>query len=157
MRSRSAERTVLQDDEEPLTVEVENLVSEDPLESPMSGGSNLDLLSESIRSESARKLHRRAMSDPFDTADSQGYLDETPKEIDEEDEDEHALATLPRFPYAETNNKNCWSETPVKIFSVRGENYLKKKKKVTATKYLLRARGCDLFVSHNPSKVELSQ
>ncbi|CAJ1945639.1 unnamed protein product [Cylindrotheca closterium] len=156
MRSRSAERTVVQDDEEALTVEVENLVCEDAWESPMSGGSNRDLLSESTRSASARKLHRRAMSDPFDTADSQGFLEENAQEVDEEEEDEHVLATLPRFPYAETNNKNCWSETPVKIFSVRGESYLKTKKKVNATEYLLHARGCDLFVSHNPSKVELS-
>lgn len=138
-------------------MDVENLGSEDFLESPLAEEINGDALLASTRSESARKMHRRAMSDPFDTADSQGFLEEDAQEMVEEEEADHAVATLPRFPYAETNNKNCWSETPVKIFSVRGESYLKTKKKVTATEYLLRARGCDLFVSHGADKVDMSQ
>lgn len=159
MRSRSAERTITQDDEEGLTVDTENLVGDcaAALESPLATESDDNLLLEASRSESARKLHRRAISDPFDTADSQGLVEEVADDMADMEDEEHALATLPRFPYAATNNKNCWSETPVKIFSVRGENYLKNKKKVVASAYLLRARGCDLFVSHSPDKVDMSQ
>jgi hypothetical protein len=97
------------------------------------------------------------MSDPLDTADAQGIIDEDVKDYGTAEDDEHALPTLPRYPFAETNNKNCWSVSPIKMFSVRGEKYLSKKKKVTAGEYLLRARGCDLFLSEKPNACDMSK
>ena len=100
LRSRSAERTIIQDDEEALTVDTENLVhgGDDALESAVMVESNDDSMIESTRSESARKLHRRAISHPFDTADSQGFQEDIANDMAEMEEEEHALATLPRFP-----------------------------------------------------------
>jgi hypothetical protein len=103
------------------------------------------------------KSHRRVMSDPFDNAD----LDES-NVVSEDDhslreESPFALPTLQRFPFAETNNRNCWSEPPAKIFSVRGPGYLSDKKKITSEKYLLSARGCDLFLSDQPSACDMGR
>lgn len=120
------------------------------------------LSSESSLSKSVR-YHRRTMSDPFDTPDCGGITDgdlhheEPVKDYGLLEEQEHALPTLARFPFAETNDKNCWSEPPVNIFSVRGPNYLSKKKKVTAERYLLRARGCDLFLADKPSGCNMAR
>jgi hypothetical protein len=74
-------------------------------------------------------------------------------------EEDHVIPTLPRFPFAETNNKNCWSESPINLFSIRGKTYLmdKNKKKIPAQKYLLSAIGCDLFLSDKPSACEMSK
>jgi Protein ENHANCED DISEASE RESISTANCE 2, C-terminal len=58
-----------------------------------------------------------------------------------------ALPTLPRFPFIETKNKNCWSEPPVGIFEVRGPDYAQSKSKVASGPYLLTARGCDIFLA----------
>jgi hypothetical protein len=54
------------------------------------------------------------------------------------------LPTLPRFPVLK--NKNCWSE-PENSYKVRGPGYFVDGKKVASGKYLLRARGCDLFLT----------
>jgi len=152
VRSRSAERSLTMDDfEQQLQVDEKNLVSEQAPESPMPSNGHIPSID-----GSNRRAHRRAMSDPFDTADSEGMIEEPAKEMADLEEAE-ALRTLPRYPYAETNNKNCWSETPSKIFSVRGESYLKTKKKVTTNEYLLRARGCDLFLSEKPNAIEMSR
>ena len=123
----------------------------------------------------AERIHRRAMSDPFDTPISDNAMDDlrkleelAVKEHEEEVEaasavlaaqpetpgSQHshhshskpAYPTLPRYPVAATRDKNCWSEPPISIFSIRGANYLKDKKKVPSKDYLFRARGCDLFL-----------
>lgn len=101
------------------------------------------------------KTHRRVMSDPFDNAD----LDASATGHDHEplDEGQFALPTLHRFPFAETSNRNCWSEPPIKIFSVRGPGYMTDKKKITAQQYLLAARGCDLFLSDKPSECDMGR
>jgi hypothetical protein len=104
------------------------------------------------------KFHRRAMSDPFDTAEIGGVTDaDTASELSSSGDllvqpDAHALPTLPRFPVSETRDTNCWSEPSVSIFHVRGEDYLTNKKKVASDPYLLRARGVDLFVTDHPHK-----
>lgn len=107
--------------------------------------------------ESVRSLRPRAMSDPLDTADAEGVAKEEVHDFGDPIDDEVAIPTLPRFPYIETNNKNCWSESPISTFTVRGKDYLSDKKKIPAEKYLLRARGCDLFLSDNASAVEMSR
>jgi len=56
------------------------------------------------------------------------------------------IPTLLRYPVSETRDLNCWSETPLNIFKVRGSNYLNDKKKVASDAYLMRARGCDLLL-----------
>jgi hypothetical protein len=108
----------------------------------------------SVNGSKRQGLHRRAMSDPFDTAESGGITDDDLKHIAEgsTEEEASALPTLPRFPVAETRDKNCWSEPSVSIFRVRGENYFCDKKKITSDPYILRARGCDLFLADDPQK-----
>jgi Protein ENHANCED DISEASE RESISTANCE 2, C-terminal len=116
----------------------------------------------------ANSGHRRAMSDPYDAQENQD--DDFNDAIDGEDYDgttaavdtfetngspnSHGktLTTLPRYPVAETRDKNCWSEPPISIFSVRGANYFVSKKKVQSGPYLLRARGCDLFLNNKEDK-----
>jgi hypothetical protein len=118
------------------------------------------LSSESSMSKQVRS-HRRAMSDPFDTADSGGVTDADLAAIKDygllEEEEEHALPTLARFPFEETQDTNCWSESPLDVFQVRGPDYLNDKKKVTAQSYLLRARGCDLFLADEPGQCEMAK
>ena len=109
-----------------------------------------------------RKMHRRAMSDPFDTADCGGATDsEVPPDsiphAESFDTVTDALPTLPRYPYAATRNKNCWSEPSVSIFHVRGPRYLENKKKVSSGPYLLPARGVDLFVTDSPHDYRLGE
>ena len=121
---------------------------------------------ERLSSESSiskKHLHRRAMSDPFDTPESGGITDGDLHHVDPVkdygllEEEENALPTLARFPFAETANRNCWSEPPVGIFSVRGAGYLENQKKVGARRYLLSARGCDLFLADNPNQCTISK
>ena len=100
------------------------------------------------------------MSDPFDTADIGGATDDDLLHDQDHgllEEEENALPTLARFPFAETNNQNCWSEPNYDIFSVRGPNYLKDRKKIPATHYLLQARGSDLFLSDHPDRVNMAK
>lgn len=125
------------------------------------GEETIDANRERLSSESSiskqMRCHRRAESDPFDTA-GLDEIGETP--VDDYglvQEQQFALPTLQRFPFAETHNQNCWSEPPANIFQVRGGNYLADKKKVTATKYLLRARGCDLFLSDKPNQIDVGR
>mmetsp|Transcript_1796 Transcript_1796/g.3466 ORF Transcript_1796/g.3466 Transcript_1796/m.3466 type:complete len:371 (+) Transcript_1796:48-1160(+) len=60
----------------------------------------------------------------------------------------HGLPTLPRFPIVETKNRNCWSEPPAGTsFKVRGENFLKDKKKIPSGPYVFPARGVDLILT----------
>ena len=121
--------------------------------------------------------HRRAMSDPFDTPELGGVTDGdlknsshlcekasygTEDEVCDEDDDFGSeivigLPTLPRFPVSQTHDKNCWSEPPVNKFQVRGPNYLNDKKKITSGPYLLRARGCDLFLSEHPDQCTIGE
>mmetsp|Transcript_14619 Transcript_14619/g.19086 ORF Transcript_14619/g.19086 Transcript_14619/m.19086 type:complete len:447 (-) Transcript_14619:296-1636(-) len=118
------------------------------------------------------KIHRRAMSDPFDsTALSDGDMAEIRKADEEAEQKDRAAETssssnhnitttndssskmtyptLPRYPVAATRDKNCWSEPPISIYSVRGQNYLNDKKKVPSSNYLLPALGCDLFLTED--------
>lgn len=112
-----------------------------------------------------RKGHVRAISDPFDTQVDQLFDSKdvvAPDVLEEEQLHEPsrrrtsslgvvALPTLPRFPVIEARNKNCWSEPPVSIFQVRGANYGTAKKKIASGPYLLRARGCDVFLANQQS------
>ena len=96
-------------------------------------------------------FHRRAMSDPFDAqevAEESTFLDSSAQIIAASKEG--CLATLPRYPVSAQRNKNCWSEPPVSIFHVRGPVYFTNKKKVPSEKYLMPARGADLFLSETP-------
>lgn len=126
-------------------------------------GNRVRLSSDSSISKIVRS-HRRAMSDPFDTADSGGVTDlddiHSSSHDDDgliEEEEENALPTLQRFPFAATQDKNCWSEPPVTIFHIRGADYFQNKKKMMAKRYLVQARGCDLFLSDNPGNVKISK
>ena len=86
---------------------------------------------------SIRGMHlERAMSDPFDTQEMQDAVQQVQAmeaAVTHAKPAAGAYPTLLRFPVAESRNKNCWSEPPVTIFSVRGPNYFDNKK----TKLLL--------------------
>ena len=105
--------------------------------------------------------HRRANSDPFDDAGIEEIASGADEDVvDKKAETEAAVRPLPtmqRFPYAATQNRNTWSEPPCDIFKVRGGNYLKDKKKVSSKKYLLNARGSDLFLTEHPEDVDMSK
>jgi Protein ENHANCED DISEASE RESISTANCE 2, C-terminal len=116
--------------------------------------------------------HHRAMSDPFDTP-QQDAVSTAATDEDEDDSLEssghnnnqnnnnHAcsfvIPTLARYPLAETRDKNCWSEPPVTIFSVRGGSYFTNQKKVQSDNFLLRARGSDIFLTDSKKHVALDQ
>ena len=135
---------------------------------------------ESVEGGNHNQLHR-AMSDPFDTpgaVDGGGDcgIDDGDHDYDE-GTDEFILAastsqmtiqppptnnngsnhtflqipTFARYPCLENKNKNCWSEPPITIFSVRGMNYHTNQKKVPSLPYLLRSRGSDIFLT-DPKK-----
>ena len=101
------------------------------------------------------KFHRRAQSDPFDVSGLEeileGATDTTESELGDT-QSWSSLPTLPRYPVAETRDLNCWSEPPLSIFKVRGATYLKDKKKVASQPYLMRPRGCDLFLFEEGSR-----
>lgn len=108
-----------------------------------------DQFEDSERVETSEKLHRRSVSAPPHKAaetrngeTSTGHEDIVRGDV---------IPTLPRYPVAETRNKNCWSEPPVSIFHVRGKNYLTDKKKFPSGPYLLSTRGSDLFLCDNDS------
>jgi hypothetical protein len=117
-------------------------------------------------SNSKRGVHDRSMSDPFDTQEWKDAI----QEVQDDDAFDEALVksiptlttkqvypTLLRYPVTASRNKNCWSEPPVHIFSVRGPNYFQnknKKKKVTSGPYLLTARGTDIFLFDKPVLLE---
>jgi hypothetical protein len=107
---------------------------------------------DSVKSSSGSGgFHRRAMSDPFDAqeiAEESAFLDKSAQII--ASKKEGCLATLPRYPVQAQRNKNCWSEPSVSIFHVRGPVYFSDKKKVPSEKYLMPARGADLFLSETP-------
>jgi hypothetical protein len=54
--------------------------------------------------------------------------------------------TFPRFPVEANHDKNCWSEPPISLFTVRGPRYFQDSKKVASGPCLLQARGTDLFL-----------
>jgi hypothetical protein len=102
--------------------------------------------------------HRRSISDPFDT---QEHTEFALAEDDDNDDffdaigistrssDQGIISTLPRYPCSATRNKNCFSEPPVSIFHVRGPDYFSTKTKMKSGPYLMKARGCDLFLTDN--------
>ena len=97
---------------------------------------------------------QRSNSDPFDDAGDE--LLQVPGLTEAADRhDSHkgkALPTLYRFPCTETRNQNCWSETPNKMFFVRGPHYMEgDKTKIPSKQYLFQARGCDLFLTSDHS------
>jgi len=91
----------------------------------------------------------RSNSDPFDDGGDElvkvsGHPNQTQRV--------KALPTLYRFPCTQTRNQNCWSESPVEMFSVRGPNYMSgDKTKIRCKHYLCDARGCDLFLTEGSS------
>ena len=93
-----------------------------------------------------RELHR-AMSDPLDAQEDSEQPEPKDSEVSEK-----GFPTMPRFPVSETRDKNCWSEPPVNIFSVRGPHYFNDKKKVSSGPYLLQARGCDMLLNSESDK-----
>lgn len=110
---------------------------------------------------------QRSNSDPFDDGgDELVPVQEVhvsgPAELanhaDKQEEDEKihkvkALPTLHRFPCTQTRNQNCWSESPTEMFAVRGPKYMSgDKTKIPCKHYLLRSRGCDLFLTNDNSK-----
>lgn len=117
------------------------------------------LSEEKKRHVSRRSVHVRAMSDPFDTQEEKESLHDLVEEaLADEEEPMHSgesLPTMPRFPVADTRNKNCWSEPQVDIFQVRGPMYFDDKKKITSGPYLLDARGCDIFLTDEAHQCEL--
>ena len=132
------------------------------------------------KNDASKKGHRRAMSDPFDTPELGGVTDgdlknsghhstgdKPPASSDTEDElyDDDCLGsdtfvglpTLPRYPVAQTQDKNCWSEPPIDIFRVRGKNYLSNKKKIASNPFLIKTHNCDLFLSKNPNQYKIKK
>jgi hypothetical protein len=70
----------------------------------------------------------------------------------------HPFPTFPRFPVEANHDKNCWSEPPISLFTVRGPRYFQDSKKVASGPSLLQPRGTDLFLippkknsKHQPS------
>lgn len=115
--------------------------------------------------------HCRSMSDPFDTAQFEDAISPVATTDEEEEEyyaasmsqlsiSEHTTSPLPtfqRFPCMESHNKNCWSEPPISIFSIRGATYVTDKIKVPSAPYLLQARGSDVFLTDSKKPFCLSQ
>lgn len=122
--------------------------------------------------------HHRAVSDPVYSSRHQQLQDVIVTVVteEEEDEDDDALffdaetaptntestfiiPPLPRYPVADTrdNKKNCWSEPPVSIFTVRGVNYFTDHKKQPCDNYVLQARGSHIFLTDSKTTVNLDQ
>lgn len=98
---------------------------------------------------------QRCNSDPFDDGGDEliNGLKNANFSEQKNPHDSKALGTLYRFPCTQTRNQNCWSESPIEIFSVRGSNYMNgDRKKVRTKNYLFEARGCDLFLTQAHSK-----
>ena len=131
------------------------------------GGTATEEIGSGIKGESG---HYRSMSDPFDTAQVDIVSPAGTGDEDDDDDDDFyeaatnsliiteidandgkgsnlVVPTFTRYPCAETRNKNCWSEPPISIFSVRGSTYCSDQKKVPSADYLLCARGSDLFLT----------
>jgi hypothetical protein len=110
--------------------------------------------SSSVESSIPRpEMHRRAMSDPFDTQED----DDSNEPVDEDWKQQPFLPTFPRFPVSATRNRNCWSVPLVDIFSVRSKMYMENGKlKEKSGPYLMQARGCDLLLNnkHSSSQME---
>ena len=70
-------------------------------------------------------------------------------EMEEGTEDPLIVTPMPVFPEgAELGSHfNCWSEPSYSVFKVRGQNYLKDKKKIPSGPYLFPVRGTDLFLT----------
>ena len=177
-RARSAERSVLehQDTTEHLVDQVSDRDSDDSEEEEYQKQVSRNRLGSdhSQGSHHHRPLSlRRANSDPFENA---GPLDESDKGLDNGydmhaelqksaksrrasimDEEDQALPTFNRFPFAEMKNSNCWSEPPHSVFMIRGPDYLSDKKKISCQQFLLPSRGCDLFLSDHPEQIDMSK
>jgi Protein ENHANCED DISEASE RESISTANCE 2, C-terminal len=53
--------------------------------------------------------------------------------------------------------KNCYSQPPLSLFSVRGPTYMADQKKIASGPYLLASRGLDLFLTDKQHPVVLDQ
>jgi hypothetical protein len=115
--------------------------------------------------QTSRRFHRRSISDPFDT---QEHTEHGQVEDDNDDffdavgivsapHREGIISTMPRYPCSATRNKNCFSEPPVSIFHVRGPDYFSTQTKIKSGPYLMKARGCDLFLTDNSQDPDKSQ
>jgi hypothetical protein len=78
------------------------------------------------------------------TSHARANIKNEPKRMRHEDQ---ALPTMPLYEAsAASQTENCWSEPSYQAFLVRGPTYFETKTKVVSNKYLMRARGCDLFL-----------
>jgi len=103
---------------------------------------------------------------PFDIEEDDGGGHFAFDKDSNEDEDgeffeaqEGHLPTMPGYDESVSRNRNCFSEPDISIFSVRGIDYFessRKKKKVQSGPFLLRARGCDLFLFERSEECDLS-
>lgn len=96
----------------------------------------------------------RCDSDPLDAAgDDEELLDAPPAAAPGGGRMREPIPTLPRYPIAATQNRNCWSEPPHARFKVRGKDYLRERRpsKVPSGPYLFRALGADLILTNASS------
>jgi len=152
-RSRSAERSSSIASNDSLDCGAEGISHSNSNQ----GGVRTNRSGEGSTGSTGHSHFQRSNSDPFD--DGGDELVEVTDNADAPKENAHkikALATLYRFPCTQTRNQNCWSESPIEIFSVRGPRYMSgDKTKVRNKHYLLGARGCDLFLTQeNNARVE---
>lgn len=100
----------------------------------------------------------RATSDLYDSQlDHVAESATAAESMSTQSENQQYFPTLLRYPVAESHNKNCWSEPPVSIFTVRGHSYFKEKKKVGSGPYLFEARGSDIFLTDSSDNIDLSK
>jgi len=76
-------------------------------------------------------------------------LEEVEAEVDEGEDDICIQSPMPMFPEGAPlgTHNNCWSSAPAEGFLVRGDKYLRDKKKVPSAPFLFKARGIDLFLT----------
>lgn len=101
---------------------------------------------------------RRATSDLFDSQQDDVHETAVADEIlSAPNPNQQYYPTLLRYPVAESHNRNCWSEPPISIFTVRGSSYFKDKKKVASDPYLFQARGSDILLTDSNDNVDISK
>ncbi|KAL3929649.1 MAG: hypothetical protein SGARI_004691 [Bacillariaceae sp.] len=148
-RARSAERSVLEQDED------------DANHDQVSDRDSDDSEEEEYQKQVSRN---RLGSDQSQGSDTNGYdmhaelrKSARSRRASIMDEEDQALPTFNRFPFAEMKNSNCWSEPPHNVFMIRGPDYLSDKKKIPCQQFLLPSRGCDLFLSDRPEQIDMSK
>jgi hypothetical protein len=176
-RARSAERSVLEEEHAEDHDQVSDRESDASEEEEYQRQVTRNRLGSDQSANSSSHHHhhkplslRRSNSDPFENAgreessrelthDMHAKLEASKKNrrASLADEEDSALPTFNRFPFAEMKNSNCWSEPPHTVFMIRGPNYLNDKKKIQCQEFLLPARGCDLFLSDHPKTIDMAK